>query len=385
MASNEGPRTRVLISVDWFPPAYQAGGPIRSASNLATFLATTMEVRVVTGAYDLGATEPLEGVERGVWTEATPEGCISGSLHVMYVEKPGPGIGVWRTLLREWQPDFVHVNSLFSLRFSLLPLWASRRLPGVQTIVAPRGMLGAAALAIKPVKKRIFLAVARAGFRGVRWHASTEREAEEIRLRFPSAKVFVAQNLPAPPPTMGPPRPRDRWVLAVVGRIHPVKRVHVVLEALAAYGGDHPWELHIVGPPEDAAYMNQCRTAADACKYPVFFHGGLAPEAVGQVLDGAHYLISPTQQENFGHAIVEAWSRGCGVVISDQTPWRQLEAQGIGWDGPVSDGAWTRGLHQMLQLTPGEWEAMSARARAFYRSQVLDDQVLAANQRIFEP
>jgi glycosyltransferase involved in cell wall biosynthesis len=310
---------------------------------------------------------------------------MPGSLRVMYVEKPGPGLGWWRALLREWRPDFVHVNSLFSLRFALLPLWASQRLPGVQRIVAPRGMLGAAALAIKPEKKRVFLAVARAVFRGVRWHASTGREAEEIRLRFPNANVFVAQNLPAQPPTMGPPRPRDRWVLAVVGRIHPVKRVHVVLEALAAYGGDHPWELHIVGPPEDAAYMNQCRAAADACKHPVFFLGGLAPEAVGQVLDGAHFLLSPTQQENFGHAIVEAWSRGCGVVISDQTPWRQLETRGIGWDGPVSDGAWTRGLHQMLQLTPGEWEALSARARAFYRSQVLDEQVLAANQRIFEP
>ena len=156
MASNEGRRTRVLIAVDWFPPAYQAGGPIRSASNLATFLATTMEVRVVTGAYDLGATEPLEGVERGVWTEASPEGCMPGSLRVMYVEKPGPGLGWWRALLREWRPDFVHVNSLFSLRFALLPLWASQRLPGVQRIVAPRGMLGAAALAIKPEKKRVF-------------------------------------------------------------------------------------------------------------------------------------------------------------------------------------------------------------------------------------
>ena len=50
---------RILISVDWFPPAFRAGGPIRSSANLATMLAEHAQVWVVTGGSDLGETNPL--------------------------------------------------------------------------------------------------------------------------------------------------------------------------------------------------------------------------------------------------------------------------------------------------------------------------------------
>ncbi len=45
-----------------------------------------------------------------------------------------------------------------------------------------------------------------------------------------------------------------------------------------------------------------------------------------------HILALPTQGENFGHAIFEALSEGKPVLISDQTPWRNLRPQNAGWD-----------------------------------------------------
>ena len=66
---NEMGRRQILIGVDWFLPAFRAGGPIRSVANLVDLL---MErdwvVWVLTGAYDLGDVEPLD-VTTGQWIQ----------------------------------------------------------------------------------------------------------------------------------------------------------------------------------------------------------------------------------------------------------------------------------------------------------------------------
>lgn len=47
-------------------------------------------------------------------------------------------------------------------------------------------------------------------------------------------------------------------------------------------------------------------------------------------------LLMPTLGENFGHVIPEALISGCPVLISDRTPWRELESKKAGWDIPLS-------------------------------------------------
>ena len=55
---------RILAVVERYPPAYRAGGPIRSVHNLMRLLQaqTPHYLEVVCGDRDLGASEPLEGV-----------------------------------------------------------------------------------------------------------------------------------------------------------------------------------------------------------------------------------------------------------------------------------------------------------------------------------
>ena len=55
MASVDPP-IRVMAVVEWHPPAYKAGGPVRSVHNLVRLLEGTgkVELEVVTGAYELG-------------------------------------------------------------------------------------------------------------------------------------------------------------------------------------------------------------------------------------------------------------------------------------------------------------------------------------------
>ena len=374
-------KKHVLIAVDWFPPAFKAGGPIRSAYNLAAFLSQTHDVWVVTGNRDLDEEQPFD-VRTDRWSTVEMG---TAAIHVCYTSDIDKG--QWQDILDEVKPEVVHLNSLFSRGFTLLPLRVLRQRPNVRVVMAPRGMLGEAALSIKPLKKRLFLALARGmGWMDrVRWHVSSEQEAMEVRQAFPRAQTAVAQNLPSPQPSENPSRPDDSWKIAVIGRIHRVKNLHFGLKAVLRTKASRPVSVNFIGPVEDPAYQTELeRLATNNPTVEVVFHGGMPPSELPPHFHAAHFLLSATTQENFGHSIVEAWAHGCPVLISDRTPWRGLEAHNVGWDWPLDESEWYDGLNTALTLNHAEWEAMSRSARAYFSEHVQSAEAERANLALFE-
>lgn len=371
----------VLIGVDWFLPAYKAGGPIRSVANLVGLLAERFEVRVLTGAYDLGDPQDPLPVALNEWVAHAP------GVQVKYLT--ADVAGAWPAALEELRPAYLYLNSVYSKRFALDAVRAARLFPDTKVVLAPRGMLGAGALSIKPFKKRVFLALARGlgWFRGVRWHASTDLERQEVQKWFPGAEVVVAGNLPTPPPAENPARPSDRWVIVNIGRIHKVKYTMFSLRAIRDADSTRPIELDFIGPPEDAAYLAllKAEAAKAGSEVTIRFLGAVPPHELGSHFDRAHFLTSSTTQENFGHSIAEAWAHGCPVLIADTTPWRGLAEKGIGWDWALEEAVWHEGLAKALAMSPEEWHAMSENARRFFADEVLSAEVLEANRRIFQP
>ena len=94
----------------------------------------------------------------------------------------------------------------------------------------------------------------------------------------------------------------------------------------------------------------------------------MPPSELGPHFQTAHYLLSPTTQENFGHSIVEAWAHGCPVLISDRTPWRGLEAHNVGWDWPLDESEWHAGLNEALTLNHAVWRPSLLRLGHIFRS-----------------
>jgi hypothetical protein len=69
-------------------------------------------------------------------------------------------------------------------------------------VICPRGMLQAGALSVKPFKKKLFLSAFKNAtlFKGVRWHATNEEEANDIAKHIHAkANSIVAYNIPKPP------------------------------------------------------------------------------------------------------------------------------------------------------------------------------------------
>ena len=118
-----------------------------------------------------------------------------------------------------------------------------------------------------------------------------------------------------------------------VVRIHPIKNLDYLLIRLLEVRSAEV-ALTIVGSLEDPAYWEKCQgiIARLPAGITVEYAGELAFNELPALTSRHHIFVLPTQGENFGHAIFEALSLGKPVLISDQTPWRNLQNFKAGWD-----------------------------------------------------
>jgi len=76
--------------------------------------------------------------------------------------------------------------------------------------------------------------------------------------------------------------------------------------------------------------------------------------------------------------------RGCPVLISDQTPWRNLEEKGVGWDLPLSKPKmFQKVLQKCVDMNDEEYVKWSERARGYGLGVTKDDGVVAQNWGLF--
>lgn len=360
-------RKRILLMCDWFDPAYKAGGPIRSAVNFVHHMNDEYDLLVYTGNTDLDQTDILKGIESNRWTD------YAKNVSVFYADKTQQGFGAIRRMIQTVHPDFVYLNSVFSTSFTIYPLTLKfRRLTGsAKIILSPRGMLRPSALKFKATKKRIFLRTLNF-FRisqKIRFIATDQSEAIDIKQAFGNCDIQVASNFGATIIPFQTPISKSSGTLSImfIGRVHPIKNLDFLLRVLQTVKGK--LKLTIVGVLEDSSYWDACKEiiALFPKDIVVDFKADLPHYELGNLIANHHIFALPTQGENYGHAIFEALSHGKPVVISDQTPWRNLESIKAGWDLPLNDPDNFRNALQTTvdwdQQEYNEW-SMAARKKA---------------------
>ncbi len=326
-------KKKILLFADWYAPGFKAGGPIRSCVNFTQHLKTYYDIYVFTSDRDLGSEAPYENIPVDHWIAAEP------GVQIFYASPGAQGAGMIRRQMKQINPDFIYLNSMFSVHYTLIPLWIIRRMSGVRPVVvlSPRGMLRSSALRYKPAKKRLFLK----GFRLlgiqkiIRFHAADEEEQKDVRLHFgQTAEVSLISNLPAVLTDENSRLEKRTGNLSMifVGRIHPIKNLDYLLQSMA--GLSQEVLLTIVGNMEDKSYWEKCQQiiAALPRNITVNYLGEIPNEQIAGSIKKHHIFALPTQGENFGHAIFESLSVKRPVLISDQTPWRKLSAAKAGWD-----------------------------------------------------
>lgn len=356
----------VLTFVRHYLPGYKCG-PIRSVANMVQMLGDRFDFRIVTLDRDLGDESPYPAIEAdGRWRDVD-------AARVLYLSRHDRSFANIRRIVRETPHDVLYLNSFFDPTFSILPLLAIRLglAPRSGTIIAPRGEFSAGALELKSTKKNSFLALAKLArlHGGLVWQATSDLEQEDIRrvMKGAAERIRVVPNLPSPVggEVLSSPRIQGAPLrMCFLSRISPKKNLLFALDVLKTVR--MPVEFDIYGPIEDEPYWRRCEsTIADLPPHhSVRWQGSLEHEKVAGMLASYDLFILPTKGENFGHVIHEALSAGTPVLIAQTTPWRDLAADGAGWDLPLDEPDKFRdAIEQMHAMQSDQIQQMRIDAR----------------------
>jgi glycosyltransferase involved in cell wall biosynthesis len=262
----------------------------------------------------------------------------------------------------------------------------------IPIIIAPRGMLGAGALEIKKVKKTVFLKLTKLMrfYKQVTWHASTTEEEKEIRAAYgSSADIVVAQNIPTAQQLLLEDiiEKRNTGVVRFlfISRIAIKKNLHLAVQALREVKSEKPVEFHIYGNIEDENYFKKIEGhIKDYGNVSIAYKGPLNPALVPTTFLYADYFILPTKHENYGHAIVESWANGCPVLVSKNTPWKDLRVRNLGWDVDITEPkALLDAVQEAIDLSAEEYLTMVRESYAFFKEKISDNEIIEANRKLF--
>lgn len=360
-------KPKVLIFVDYYLPGFKAGGPIASVSRMVKNLRHEFDICLFTRDRDLGDTNEYDGIKSNDWNDL-------GGIQVFYSSPDRLNEQTIQAVIKEAAPDLVYLNSYFStLSRSVLRLSKRGQLGLAKVALAPRGEFSSGALALKRAKKAAYLKIARITklTDHVIWHVSSEHEREDVfRVAGRDCRTIVEApdlvslgvDFEAPRLTKEPGSASFVWL----SRISPKKNL---IGAIEMFGPIHrEATLTIYGPVEDQGYWERCLAAVKTLpkNVNIVHSGGLRPDEVVKHLGRHHFFLFPTFGENFGHVIPEALSAGCPVLLSDQTPWLDLNDRLAGWVMPLDDElAWRECIQTCVDMDDDRYQKMRQASKVY--------------------
>ena len=164
-----------------------------------------------------------------------------------------------------------------------------------------------------------------------------------------------------------------------------MKNIAFAIEAVAS--SPAPVHLDIWGAVEDTDYWRECIavTAAMPDHARVEYRGPAPFDRVTEILASYDMLFLPSQGENYGHVIAESFSAGTPVLISDRTPWRNLQQDGVGWDLPIDEGPapFHQAFEEAHKRRNAEGGAWRSRVKSYAARVLLTPDMLQASRRLF--
>jgi len=358
---------KVAVFIHTYLPGFRAGGPTLSVAQILT-QSRGWEFILFAANKDLGQIAAYPGLEKGGTR-------VVEGVRVNYVRNPVRDFRRMNASLRQYRPDFYYLNSLHDFKYSWVPLilMRLRLLPSASILLAPRGECAPAALAVSRWKKRIARRVLPILIpRNTTWHASSERELEEIRAWLPERRrarldAVVAPD-PGPPPAvvLKAPIPLNSLEIVFLSRIHPIKGLTDLIRAMPLV--QQPARLSIFGVIEDPLFWNECQRLIFALppSTVVEYRGEYFPDQAPTILEQSDVMVLPTRSENFGRVIAEALAVGCPVLVPDTTMWTDLIRSGGGVivTNPSSIAST---IDRLAKMPPAARLAMRAEVLATYR------------------
>jgi glycosyltransferase involved in cell wall biosynthesis len=365
-------KKKVLVICDYYLPGFKSGGGMRTIVNMVDRLGGKdgrYDFSVITRDHDGRLDKsPYKMIKRGEWNQV-------GSARVFYLAKDEIKPATIARLVEEAAPQAIYLNSFFATPANFLLYLRWRGKVKAPVIMATCGELIAGAMQIKSAKKRlhIFAAKLMGLHKGLYWKATTDLEREDTEKELgKKERMYVAADMP--PKTIFPEYEQSLKPRKVAGEVKLVflarfvrtKNFGFLLDVLKNVKGKV--SVDVIGDLEDQEYWKECleKITKLPANIGVNYVGVIDNRLVPKKLAEYHFLVSPSRHENFGHIFPEALGAGCPLIISDRTPWLQLEEKGIGWDLPLeSPESWAKVLEECATMDDTAYGKLSTNARTF--------------------
>jgi len=357
---------RVVHVSAYYAPAFSFGGPPRSIHGLCKALRLSgCDVDVLTTDADGAARLPpsvaartdYDGVPVRYFPRSRPYRVLGSRALTANMTAAFRGA------------DVVHIHGLWNR-----VVWAAARrarAAGVPYVLTPRGMLDAGSLrhhawrkaAVYPFTDRP--AVQHAAV----LHATSEAEARGIRAWSPHGRIEVIPNGIEPEPrgaahtTDSLGIPPGKTIIASVSRLHPVKRLDLLIDAFSDVLSRHPEAHLVIAGPDEQTLRPSLEARAGRAASAITWTGELDEDRRDGLLRHATVFAMCSDSESFGLAVLEAMRAGVAVLVTDTCGWSLVADEAAGLVVPQTRPAIAAGLSRLLS-DRAESARMGARGHA---------------------
>lgn len=352
---------RILIIMEGFFPGKKYGGPPVSVDNFCTLM-NDDECFILATDHDLNDSTRYESISEGWNTRA--------NCKVMYVPDKEYRKATFEKLLINLKPDLLYLQGLF--QSCIIPcLYAAKKLR-INVLLAPRGELCPGAINMKKYKKIPYIyAVRLLGLtQGIHFQSTSEDEHEGIIkwLKVENNRIHDLTNIPSlPKESLKRNVKRSGSVRMVfLSRVHPKKNLLAVIRYLSHVNGKA--SLDIYGPIEDQEYWKECQSEIAKLQpnIKVEYKGLISHDEVHRTFSKYDAFIFPTLSENYGHVIIESLIVGTPVIISDGTPWTDVNSYHAGWAYNLNEEAkFVETINYLIQIDNDDMKHYSSNSEQY--------------------
>ena len=218
---------------------------------------------------------------------------------------------------------------------------------------------------------------------------TTQQEKQELTFfRKNDEHIFLIGNVPNYDEQISgiAIRKNSRKVFGTVALIGSMKNFHKVIEALQEIEEDVDYLIY--GPIVETSYWRHCQQLISTLpvNIRVRYMSEIDPARVSQVMRTFDFYIQPSQSENFGHSLFEAFNQGIPVITSHSTPWNELFGKQAGWNVDADSAKdVARAVQEALELSPESKKEFSKGARNIAVDYMNSNDLKTKYKQLFTP
>lgn len=207
--------------------------------------------------------------------------------------------------------------------------------------------------------------------RNVIFQSTSDEETDGIKKYFSNNRIVFLNNVP----TLTKIR-KDYSIkktgeakFVFVSRIVWKKNLLFALQVINRVN-DGSLQFDIYGSIEEPQYWEECLKIINnfSNKIKINYCGVCKHDDIPIILSSYDALFFPTFSENYGHIIAESLSVGLPIIISDQTPWSNINSTKGGWAIPLKDeDMYLKAVESIIGCSSTEMKYRVEDSIAFFR------------------